>query len=72
LDRPVGDALKASTQRALAAGATADAVMTMLKEVTPDLSCPVVLFSYFDPIVRLGTASFAAAAKDAGVKGELL
>jgi tryptophan synthase alpha subunit len=67
-----GPVIKASAQRALAAGATADAVMAMLKEVTPDLSCPVVLFSYFDPIVRLGTASFAAAAKDAGVKGKLL
>ncbi|KAM0899015.1 hypothetical protein ACQ4PT_021567 [Festuca glaucescens] len=67
-----GPVIKASAQRALAAGATTDAVMAMLKEVTPDLSCPVVLFSYFDPIVRRGTASFAATAKDAGVKGELL
>ncbi|KAM0899017.1 hypothetical protein ACQ4PT_021567 [Festuca glaucescens] len=63
-----GPVIKASAQRALAAGATTDAVMAMLKEVTPDLSCPVVLFSYFDPIVRRGTASFAATAKDAGVK----
>ncbi|XP_047088856.1 tryptophan synthase alpha chain-like [Lolium rigidum] len=67
-----GPVIKASAQRALAAGATADAVMAMLKEVTPDLSCPVVLFSYFDPIVRQGTASFAAAAKDAGVKGLII
>ena len=41
----------------------------MLKEVTPELSCPVVLFSYFNPIVRRGLADFAAAAKDAGVDG---
>jgi len=41
----------------------------MLKEVTPELSCPVVLFSYFNPIVRRGLADFAAAAKEAGVDG---
>jgi len=34
----------------------------MLKEVTPELSCPVVLFSYFNPILRLGLADFTAAA----------
>jgi tryptophan synthase alpha subunit len=66
-----GAVIQASAKRALAAGATTDAVMAMLKEVTPELSCPVVIFSYFNPIVRRGTASFATAAKEAGVKGEL-
>jgi hypothetical protein len=33
----------------------------MLKVVTPELSCPVVLF-YFNPILRLGLAYFTAAA----------
>ena len=41
----------------------------MLKEVTPELSCPVVLFSYINPIIRWGLAEFAAAAKEAGVDG---
>ncbi|EEC76333.1 hypothetical protein OsI_13902 [Oryza sativa Indica Group] len=31
-----------------------DGVMSMLAEVTPELSCPMVLFSYFGPIVRRG------------------
>jgi indole-3-glycerol-phosphate lyase len=44
-------------------------VLAMLKEVTPELSCPVVLFSYFKPVVRWGLADFAAAAKEAGVHG---
>uniref|UniRef100_A0A453DTE5 Uncharacterized protein n=1 Tax=Aegilops tauschii subsp. strangulata TaxID=200361 RepID=A0A453DTE5_AEGTS len=64
-----GAVIKASAARALAAGATADAIMAMLKEVTPELSCPVVIFSYFSPIAQRGTASFAAAVKEAGVKG---
>uniref|UniRef100_A0A0E0P2J3 tryptophan synthase n=1 Tax=Oryza rufipogon TaxID=4529 RepID=A0A0E0P2J3_ORYRU len=45
-----GPVIQASAARALAAGATMDGVMSMLAEVTPELSCPVVLFSYFGPI----------------------
>uniref|UniRef100_A0A0E0KK72 Uncharacterized protein n=1 Tax=Oryza punctata TaxID=4537 RepID=A0A0E0KK72_ORYPU len=61
--------LAASAARALAAGATMDGIMSMLKEVTPELSCPVLLFSYLGPIVRRGPANFTAAAKQAGVQG---
>ncbi|KAK3149064.1 hypothetical protein QOZ80_3AG0212460 [Eleusine coracana subsp. coracana] len=64
-----GPVIQASSARALAAGATLDGVLEMLKEVTPELSCPVVLFSYFNPILRRGLANFTAAAKEAGVHG---
>ncbi|GJN23020.1 hypothetical protein PR202_gb10635 [Eleusine coracana subsp. coracana] len=64
-----GPVIQASSARALAGGATLDGVLEMLKEVTPELSCPVVLFSYFNPIVRRGQAKFTAAAKEAGVHG---
>ncbi|XP_039782185.1 indole-3-glycerol phosphate lyase, chloroplastic-like isoform X1 [Panicum virgatum] len=64
-----GPVIQASAARALASGTTTDSVLAMLKEVTPELSCPVVLFSYFNPIVRRGLADFAAAAKEAGVDG---
>ncbi|GJN23021.1 hypothetical protein PR202_gb10636 [Eleusine coracana subsp. coracana] len=64
-----GPVIQASSARALAAGATLDGVLEMLKEVTPELSCPVVLFSYFNTIVRRGLANFTAAAKEAGVHG---
>ncbi|CAN6297454.1 unnamed protein product [Urochloa humidicola] len=64
-----GPVIQASTARALASGATPAGVLAMLKEVTPELSCPVVLFSYFNPIVHWGLADFAAAAKEAGAHG---
>ncbi|KAI4985549.1 hypothetical protein ZWY2020_018179 [Hordeum vulgare] len=64
-----GPVIQASTARALSAGATSDTVMAMLKEVTPELSCPVVILSYFNPIERRGTGSFIAAAREAGVRG---
>uniref|UniRef100_A0A0E0KK69 tryptophan synthase n=1 Tax=Oryza punctata TaxID=4537 RepID=A0A0E0KK69_ORYPU len=53
----------------VAGGATLEAILSMLKEVTPELSCPVVLLSYFGPILRRGAANFTAAAKEAGVQG---
>nr|CAB3497860.1 unnamed protein product [Digitaria exilis] len=64
-----GPVIQASMARSLAAGATTDAVLAMLREVTPELSCPVVLFSYFNPIVRRGLADFTAAVEEAGVRG---
>ncbi|KAF8710070.1 hypothetical protein HU200_029799 [Digitaria exilis] len=64
-----GPVIQASMARALDGGATTDAVLAMLREVTPELSCPVVLFTYFNPIVRWGMADFAAAAEEAGVRG---
>jgi len=67
-----GPVIQASAARALASGTTTDGLLAMLKEVTPELSCPVVLFSYFNPIVRWGLADFAAAAKDAGVEGLII
>ena len=67
-----GPVIQASAARALGSGTTPDAVLAMLKEVTPELSCPVVLFSYFNPIVHWGLPDFAAAVKDAGVHGLLV
>uniref|UniRef100_A0A0E0D873 Uncharacterized protein n=1 Tax=Oryza meridionalis TaxID=40149 RepID=A0A0E0D873_9ORYZ len=64
-----GPVIQASASRALAAGATPEGVLSMLKEVTPELSCPVVLLSYLGPILRRGAANFTAAAKEAGVQG---
>ncbi|KAL6636758.1 hypothetical protein ACP70R_024330 [Stipagrostis hirtigluma subsp. patula] len=67
-----GPVIQASSARALAGGATPERVLAMLREVTPELSCPVVLFSYFNPIVRRGPGHFAAAVKEAGVHGLLV
>ncbi|OEL13077.1 Indole-3-glycerol phosphate lyase, chloroplastic [Dichanthelium oligosanthes] len=60
--------LQASSARALAGGTTMDGVLAMLKEVTPELSCPVVLFSYYKPILFKGLAEI----KEAGVQGLLV
>ncbi|CAN6363697.1 unnamed protein product [Urochloa humidicola] len=63
-----GPIIQASSARALACGTTMDGVLAMLKEVTPELSCPIVLFSYYKPIFYKGLAEI----KEAGVQGLLV
>jgi tryptophan synthase alpha chain len=41
----------------------------MLKEVIPELSCPIVLFTYCNPIFKLGVQNFMTNIKQAGVHG---
>nr|AGI42740.1 benzoxazinless1 [Zea diploperennis] len=60
-----GPIIQASVARALASGTTMDAVLEMLREVTPELSCPVVLLSYYKPIMSRSLAEM----KEAGVHG---
>lgn len=42
-----------------------------LSQVSPSLSAPVVLFTYFNPIMKRGLANFMRDAKEAGAAGEL-
>jgi tryptophan synthase alpha chain len=41
----------------------------MVKEVIPELSCPVALFTYYNPILKRGIANFMTVVKEAGVHG---
>uniref|UniRef100_A0A7N0ZQJ0 Tryptophan synthase n=1 Tax=Kalanchoe fedtschenkoi TaxID=63787 RepID=A0A7N0ZQJ0_KALFE len=66
LDGPV---IKASAARALAKGTDLDTILTMVKTVTPHLSCPIVLFSYYHPIQKLGASKFMSSIQQAGVHG---
>jgi tryptophan synthase alpha chain len=67
-----GPVIQRATERALAAGATLSGVLDMLARVRPDLSAPIVIFSYANPILRLGAERFADRARDAGVDGVLV
>ena len=69
---PGGRARKArSAERALASGTTLRAVLSLVESEGPRLSAPVVLFSYANPILRMGLRSFAERAAAAGVDGVL-
>src|ERR1700741_2473393 len=54
-----GPGIQRATERALAAGTTLSAVLAMLGRLRGDLRAPIVIFSYANPILRLGAERFA-------------
>jgi len=66
-----GPVIQRATERALAAGATLPKVLAMLAVTRPEISAPVVVFSYANPILRMGLNHFVREAQKAGVDGVL-
>ncbi len=67
-----GPVIQRATERALAAGTTLSQVLDLLEGLRPELRAPVVVFSYANPILRLGAERFADRARAAGVDGVLV
>lgn len=67
-----GPAIQRASERALAAGVTLAGTLDLIAAVRSDLSAPVVLFTYVNPVMRMGLPTFAARAAHAGVDGVLL
>lgn len=64
-----GPVIQAAATRSLAKGTNFDAVISMLKEVVPQLASPVALFTYYNPILKRGVEKFMSIVNDAGVHG---
>ena len=67
-----GPVIQRATERALAAGTTLAAVLDLIARVRRDIGAPIVIFSYANPILRMGAESFADRARAAGVDGVLV
>ena len=67
-----GPVIQRATERALASGTSLVRVLEMVHRSRNDLRAPIVLFSYANPILRLGVERFADLARDAGVDGVLV
>lgn len=67
-DGPVNQ--RAAT-RALAAGTTLSGILDLVASVRRELTAPIVLFTYFNPVHRRGVANFADQAATSGVDGVL-
>jgi tryptophan synthase alpha chain len=67
-----GPVIQRATERALAAGTTLSGVLDLLDSMRGDLNAPIVIFSYANPILRLGAERFADRARGAGVDGVLI
>jgi tryptophan synthase alpha chain len=67
-----GPVIQRATERALAAGTTASAVLDLVAKVRADVKAPIVLFTYANPVLRMGIDTFGDRAKEAGVDGVLV
>ena len=65
-----GPVIQSSSHAALAGGMTAQGALALLAAARPDV--PVVIFSYLNPMLAHGAASFARAARTAGAAGLLV
>jgi tryptophan synthase alpha chain len=67
-----GPVIQRATERALASGTTLTRVLDTLERLRPEVGAPFVVFSYANPILRLGAERFADRARAAGVDGVLV
>ncbi|HEY3158744.1 MAG TPA: tryptophan synthase subunit alpha [Vicinamibacterales bacterium] len=67
-----GPVIQRATERALAAGTTLTGVLDLLNSLRAEIAAPVVIFSYANPILRLGAERFADRAREAGIDGVLV
>ncbi|MEM9214782.1 MAG: tryptophan synthase subunit alpha [Cyanobacteria bacterium P01_F01_bin.150] len=64
-----GPVIQAAATRALENGVTLDNVLDLVKELSPSMQAPIVLFTYYNPILNRGIDTFLKQLADAGVKG---
>ncbi|MGH9163741.1 MAG: tryptophan synthase subunit alpha [Vicinamibacteraceae bacterium] len=67
-----GPIIQRASERALAAGMTLSATLDLIGEQRDAIRAPVVLFTYANPVVRMGVPVFASRASEVGVDGVLL
>jgi tryptophan synthase alpha chain len=66
-----GPTIQRASERALRAGTTLAGVLDLVRRLRAHTQVPLVLFSYFNPILQMGIAKFADAAASAGADGVL-
>ncbi len=66
-----GPVIQRATERAIAAGSTLLKALAMVSDVRSLVNAPIVIFSYANPILRMGLDEFVSRAKQAGVDGVL-
>src|SRR6187200_2179270 len=66
-----GPVIQRATERALAAGGSLKASLALVAGIRPRVAAPIVIFSYANPLMRMGLETFARRAADSGVDGVL-
>ena len=67
-----GPVIQRASERALAAGGSLSRSLDIVRAVRADIDTPIVLFTYVNPVLRMGPEAFAATAAADGVDGVLM
>lgn len=66
-----GPTIQRASERALRAGATLAGVLDLIRRIRTHSQVPIVVFSYFNPILQMSLAKFASTAASNGADGVL-
>jgi tryptophan synthase alpha chain len=66
-----GPTIQRASERALKSGASLPKILELVSRIRKSSQIPLVLFSYYNPILQMGLETFAAAASGAGADGVL-
>jgi tryptophan synthase alpha chain len=64
-----GPVIQAAATRALQSGVKLADVLAVVAKVSPEIKAPIILFTYYNPILNLGIPEFLRRIVAAGVKG---
>ena len=67
-----GPTIQRASERALKSGTTLHGVLDLVRRIRQSSQVPLVLFSYFNPILQFGLEKFAASAAESGADGVLV
>jgi tryptophan synthase alpha chain len=67
-----GEVIQRASERALRNGVTVHDALMCARNVRQHIDVPIVLFSYFNPLLQFGPEPFAPAAREAGIDAVLV
>jgi tryptophan synthase alpha chain len=67
-----GPVIQRASERALRGGSSLRSVLELVSKLRVKTAVPLVLFSYYNPVLQMGLDTFAAAAAAAGASGVLI
>jgi tryptophan synthase alpha chain len=67
-----GQTIQAASSHALRLGLKINDILYMLSEVIPTLKAPIIIFTYYNPVLNYGPENFIKKISNIGVKGILI
>lgn len=67
-----GPTIQRASERALKSGTSLHGVLELVRRIRQTSQVPIVLFTYFNPVLQMGLEKFAAAAAQVGADGVLI